>query len=159
VIRDAVEAVDPTIVLGQSRTLDELRYRAAATPRLRTILLGAFAGLAALLAWLGIYGVLSHSVAQRTRELGVRMAVGANRRDVYALVIGEGIRLAGVGLATGLLLALVAGRSVQGLLYEVSPRDVPTFALVLTTLVALATVASFLPARRATRVDPIEALR
>jgi len=158
-IRQAVETVDARIALGDSRTLEELRYRAAATPRLRTILLGTFAGLAVLLAWLGIYGVLSHSVAQRTRELGVRMAIGAGRRDVYALVIGEGVRLAGLGLAAGLVLALAAGRGFQGLLYEVSPRDVPTFALVLATLIVLAALASYLPARRATRVDPIEALR
>jgi putative ABC transport system permease protein len=158
-IRQAVETVDPRIALGDSRTLEELRYRAAATPRLRTMLLGTFAGLAVLLAWLGIYGVLSHSVAQRTRELGVRIAIGAGRRDVYALVIGEGVRLAGLGLAAGLVLALAAGRGFQGLLYEVSARDVPTFALVLATLIVLAALASYLPARRATRIDPIEALR
>ncbi len=158
-VQEAVGSIDPRIVLGSARTLDDLRYRAAATPRLRTILLGTFAGLAVLLAWLGIYGILSHSVVQRTPELGVRMAIGAGTRDVYALVLGEGVRLAAIGLITGLLLALGGARVLQGLLYGVSPRDVPTFALVAVTLLVLAAAASYLPARRATRIDPIEALR
>jgi ABC-type antimicrobial peptide transport system permease subunit len=118
-----------------------------------------FGGLALLLASIGVYGLLSQSVAQRTRELGVRIAVGARPGDVYRLVVGEGLRLTAIGLSAGVVMALVASRSVAALLYGIAPTDIATFAAVIGTLLTVAIAASYLPARRAMRVSPIDALR
>jgi putative ABC transport system permease protein len=120
------------------------------------VLLG---GLALVLAAVGVYGVVAYSVTQRTHEIGVRMAIGARPADVRRMVLGQGCRLALAGVAIGLALALVAARVMRGLLFHVSPSDPATFVSVAAALVGIAALASYIPARRATRVDPMIALR
>jgi ABC-type antimicrobial peptide transport system permease subunit len=127
--------------------------------RLSMVLLGVFAGLALLLASLGIYGVMSYSVAQRARDLGVRMALGAARGSVLALVMRQGIVLAIAGIALGLVGAFALTRVIASQLYSVRPTDPVTFAAVAALLGAIAVLATFVPALRATRVDPVVALR
>ena len=123
------------------------------------ILLGVFAGLALSLASIGLYGVMALSVTQRTRELGIRLALGANRAAVFRLVLGHGMLLVGIGLGLGLIIAVSTGRGLASLLYNVSAWDPPAFFAAIITLGLVASVACWLPARRATRVDPIVALR
>jgi len=120
---------------------------------------GAFAASAFLLAIAGLYGVLSYAVSQRTNEFGIRRALGAQRRDVLGLVIGQGMRLALIGLALGLAGAFAVTRVLERLLYEIKPTDPLTFAVVSLALIAVALLACWLPARRAAKVDPMEALR
>jgi len=127
--------------------------------RLSMLLLGGFSGIALLLASIGIYGVMSYSVAQRTRELGIRMALGAARTRVLGLVVGQGMVLAGAGIAIGLLGAFGLTRLLGAQLYSVSATDPSTFVLVAILLAGIALLASLVPALRATRVDPIVALR
>jgi len=122
-------------------------------------LLAAFAGAAALLAALGLYGVLAYSVSQRRREIGIRLALGARRRDVLSLVVGQGMRLALAGIGLGLAAALGFSRVLQTLLFEIKPTDSATFAGVAAVLGLVALLACWLPARRAARVDPVVALR
>jgi ABC-type antimicrobial peptide transport system permease subunit len=130
-----------------------------ATPRLAGALLGLFAAVALVLSAVGIYGVLAHVVAQRTPEIGIRMAIGAAPRQVFRLVLGQGFRMAIVGVGLGTLAALGLSRGLRGLLHDVRPHDPLTFLLVPALLTGVALLASLLPARRATRVDPIAALR
>jgi putative ABC transport system permease protein len=158
-LRQEMRAIDRDLALAEVTTLDEARGKTMSQPTFRAKALVLFGGLALLLASIGVYGLLSQSVAQRTRELGVRIAVGAAPADVYRLVIGEGLRLTGIGLAGGVLLALLASRAVAALLYGIAPTDVATFAVVIGTLIAVAVAASYLPARRAMRVSPVDALR
>jgi putative ABC transport system permease protein len=122
-------------------------------------LLGLFAGTAMILAAVGIYGLLSYSVSQRTHEIGVRIAVGALRRDVLKLVMGQGVRLAAVGLAAGVLGALALTRLMASLLFGVTATDPATFATVAPLMMAVVLLACFVPARRAMKVDPMVALR
>jgi ABC-type antimicrobial peptide transport system permease subunit len=122
-------------------------------------LLSGFGTLALLLAAVGLYGVISYAVSRRTREVGIRMALGARHGDVLGLVVGEGFRLALIGVAVGLAAAFGATRFLGGMLYRVSPTDPLTFVLVPAVLTAVAVVASYVPARRASRVDPMTALR
>ena len=127
--------------------------------RLGTTMFGLFAGLALVLAAVGLYGVLSYTVAQRTQEIGIRVAMGAQRGDVLGLTVGQGVRIAALGAAIGALAALAGGRVLSSLLYGVSPRDPLVLLGAATTMLAVAAIASYLPARRATKVDPMVALR
>jgi ABC-type antimicrobial peptide transport system permease subunit len=122
-------------------------------------LLGIFAGMALLMAVLGLYGVISYSVTQRTQEIGIRMALGAQRREVLRMVIGQGMQLAGIGAAIGLIASLSFNRVLTNQLFHVSAFDPLTFAVTALVLIAAALLASYIPAVRATRVDPMEALR
>src|SRR5439155_6592259 len=132
---------------------------AVAQPRFRTVLLSSLAGLALVLAAIGLYGVIAYSVAQRTNEIGVRMALGAGRADVMTLVLGEGIRLALAGVALGLVGAFALARALAALLYGVTATDGVSFAFASAFLLLVAIAASYVPARRATKVDPLVALR
>jgi putative ABC transport system permease protein len=134
-------------------------WNSIAVPRFHATLLGAFAALAMLLAAVGIYGLLAYTVAQRTREIGVRMALGASRRGILALVIGQGAVLAGIGVAAGLAGAFASTRYLSSLLFGITPLDPATFVAVALVFAAVALFASYVPARRATRVDPLVALR
>jgi ABC-type antimicrobial peptide transport system permease subunit len=130
-----------------------------ARPRFLTLLLGVFAGIALLLASVGTYGVMAQSVAERNREIGIRIAMGAEPESVRALVLRQGTALAAMGLLLGVVGALGLTRFLEAQLYEVGPTDVRTFVSVAVLLGAIALLACYLPARRATRVDPVEALR
>jgi len=158
-IRGAVRAAAPGLTMASVQTMDALVGEAVSQPRLNMLLLSGFAVLALLLATLGLYGVISYAVTQRTREIGVRVALGAAPRDVARLIVGQGLRLAGIGIAIGVGGALAAGRFVETLLYETSPTDPSTYAVIVTLLAGVAALASYVPARRATRVDPVTALR
>ena len=158
-IRRAVRAVDAEQPIYDLSTMDQILARAVFLPRLSTTLLAAFAGAALLLAVLGIYGVLSYSVSQRTREIGLRMALGATSARTVGLVARNSLMMLGVGIAAGLVVAVMLARSLGGILYDVSPFDVRSFALAALLLVFAGLAAALLPARRATRVDPMVALR
>jgi len=158
-IRGAVAEIDKDQPVFGVVTMKRLVSDSVATRRVTLVLLGSFSGLALVLGAIGIYGVISYSVAQRTREIGVRMALGAPRGDVFRLVIGQGLKLAGIGIAGGVVAALALARLMSSLLYGVSSADVETFVGV-ALLLALATFAAcYIPARRAMRVDPVVALR
>jgi putative ABC transport system permease protein len=158
-LRDAVRATDPLVPVWDIQTMDERMGATLADTRFTTLLLSLVAGLATLLAALGVFGVMAFSVTARTREFGVRMALGARRADVVRLVLGQGMRAAVIGLVVGAAGALALTRVLEGQLHGVSPHDPSTFVAgaALMTLAALA--AAYLPTRRATRVDPMEALR
>ncbi len=158
-VRQAIREVDPYQPLANIRTMDEVLSRVTAERRLGMILLTAFAALALLLAALGIYGVLSYFVVQHTSEIGVRMALGAQPGDVLWLVIGKGMRLALMGVGVGLLGAFALTRLMKNLLFEVQATDPLTFGLIALLLTLVALLACYIPARRATRVDPLIALR
>jgi len=158
-IERAVRELNPAQPVADVRMLEELKSLSLGSNRLSTALLGIFAGLALLLAAIGIYGVLSYSVAQRTQEMGIRAALGATRRDQIRLVLGGGLFLTGFGIALGVFSSLALTRVMESLLFEVSPRDPWTLVAVGVVLVTVAAVACFAPARRATLVDPVVALR
>jgi len=158
-VRAAVRGLDQNLPLFEVRSFDEHLAVALAPERTNAWLIGGFALLALLLAAVGLYGLMSYNVAQRRHEIGVRMALGAQRRDVLRLVMWESLKLAGWGIATGLAAAVALTRLVAGMLYGVGATDPLTFAGVAATLTAVLIVASYLPARRATRVDPMVALR
>ena len=158
-IRAAMGRVDPTVPIFEVRTMESVVADQLAQPRFSSVLLGAFAGIALTLAAVGIYGLVAYSVSRRTREIGLRMALGAARSDVMRMVVRQGMALVLVGLAIGLALALALARVLKSLLYEVSAWDPLTFAAVAVVLLGISLVASWIPARRATRVDPLAALR
>lgn len=158
-LRKAIESVDPNQPVSNIETMDDVVQKVLAPRRFKLILLGSFALLALALGALGLYGVISYAVTERTHEIGVRMALGAERGDVLRLVVGHGCRLALAGVAIGVLVSLALTRYLASLLYGVGATDPLTFVLVSALLVIVALVASYIPARRATKVDPMVALR
>jgi putative ABC transport system permease protein len=158
-VRAAVQSVEPNLPLPDLHTVAETVATSLYVPRMGAILLGVFAVVAVLLAAIGVYGVTSFAVAQRTREIGVRMALGAEKDDILALVVKQGMGLVAVGIAAGLLLAFAAGRSLASFLYGIRGTDAGTFVAVPLILAAVALVACLVPARRAMRLDPLAALR
>jgi putative ABC transport system permease protein len=154
VVRDA----DPDAGVDAVVPLERLTASSVARPRFHAVLLGLFSAVAGVLAAIGVYGVLAHAVEQRTREIGVRMALGAQPRDVLAMVLRRGVALTAVGLALGTAAAALGGQVLQGLLFGITPFDVPTYAAVLVLFFGVAIGAALVPARRATRVDPTTAL-
>jgi putative ABC transport system permease protein len=158
-IRHSIHEVDKGQAVADFKTMDDHVSASLAAPRLDSTVVGAFAGLALVLAAVGIFGLISYVVSQRTHEIGIRVALGAQRGDVLRFVVGQGVLLASVGIGIGLLGALWITRFLSSLLYGVSPTDPVTFAAASLLLVAAALVASYIPARRATRVDAIVALR
>jgi len=158
-VREKLSALDNEAALADVKTMEERLSQLQSQPRFRTLLLTAFATLALILAALGIYGVLLQSVVRRTKEIGVRMALGATRESVMQMILGQALRTVLVGLVLGLGATLSLARTVAGLLYNVSPANPATLAAVSTILVCVAMLASYLPARRATSIDPLNALR
>jgi predicted permease len=158
-VRAAIQEFDPTLPSNQFTTLDQIVDRAITPRRLITGILGSFSSFALLLAALGLYGVIAYSVGQRTREMSIRQALGAQRGDVLRLVVGEGVRLASVGVATGLAAAFFVTRVLQSQLYGVTASDPFTYASTAVILGAVVLLACYVPARRAAKVDPMEALR
>ncbi len=158
-IRQMIGGFDPLRLGGSVTSMQEQLDAIVAPRRFNSIVIDVFAALALMLAAVGLYGVMAYQVAQRTRELGIRMALGADRRQVLRFVLREGLGLSVLGAACGIALSLALTRLLSGMLFGVTPRDVPTFAGVSITLIAVALVACYLPARRATKVDPMVALR
>jgi putative ABC transport system permease protein len=158
-IRNAISDMDKDLAVSRVQTMKQILNDSVATPRFNMLLLAIFAGVAMVLAAVGIYGILSYAVAQRTHEIGVRMALGARATDVLKLVVGQGLKLTLAGVAIGLAAAFGVTRVMESLLYEVSATDPVTFAAIALLLAGVALAASFIPALRATRVDPMVALR
>jgi len=158
-VRDEVRAMDKDLPLYNIRTLDDYLSTAVAQPRLFAVLLAIFAGLALALTAIGLYGVMSYSVAQRTHEMGIRMALGARPANVLQLVVRQGMTVAGLGVGIGLLAALVTTRVMATLLFGIGARDPLTFSVIAIIIAGVALAACFAPARRATKVDPMVALR
>jgi predicted permease len=149
------EPVNPVVALEDRLS----KSRAVAGRRFQTLLFGVFAGIALVISMVGIYGVVSYAVSQRTQEIGVRMALGAQASDVLRMVVWRGMRLTLIGVALGVAAALALTRVMKNLLFEVSATDPATFALIALLLIGVAFIASYIPARRATKVDPLIALR
>jgi putative ABC transport system permease protein len=158
-IAAAVHAVDPQIALAEPKTLDQIREESLANERFTLLLFGTFAVVALFLATLGIYGVVAFSVAQRSHEIAIRMALGASRNRVVALVLQEGSVLAAIGLGLGLIGAYFVGRAMQSMLFGVRALDFSAFGSVALILLAAALLACYLPARRAASVEPMRVLR
>jgi putative ABC transport system permease protein len=158
-IRQRIHDLDAGLALANINTMDQWLSNSAAQPRLNTALLTSFATVALLIAAIGIYGVLAYSVNQRTREIGLRMALGATPRSVLHLIVGQGMKVVLIGIAVGLAGGLALGRAVSSLVFGVPVRDPATFSIVAVVLTAVAFAACIIPARRAARVDPMVALR
>src|SRR5262249_25808730 len=158
-VRGQLASLDPHQPIYNIRTMEQIRDESVATEKLKLTLLILFPSVALALALVGIYGVMSYAVTQRTHEIGIRVALGAQRRDVLRLVVGQGMFLAALGAGIGLAFAFGLTRLMSALLFGVRPTDLLTFTTVTTLLVAVALVACWIPARRATRVDPMIALR
>ena len=158
-VRALIHGIDPSLPVSAVQTMTDVVSASAGPQRFNTVLLGSFAAVALLLAALGIGGVLATSVSRRTQEIGVRMALGAQRGEILRMVVRQGMTLVLLGLAIGVPAALVLTRLMASLLFQITPRDPLTFGAVAALLVAVALAACYVPARRATRVDPIVALR
>ena len=158
-MQEAVWSLNRSAPVSSGTTLEQAIANAVWQPRFHLILIGLFAGLALLLAAVGIYGVMACAVTQRTQEIGIRMALGAQKRDVLKLVVGHGMRLALIGLLAGVAGALALTQLMANLLYQVKPADPMTFAVVCALLAGIVLLACWLPARRAAKVDPMTALR
>jgi putative ABC transport system permease protein len=159
VVRDVVRRADPDLPVVGMATMEDVVARSVEAPRFYAFLLAVFSGAALTLAAIGIYGVLSYAVAARTREIGVRIAIGARRRDVVGMVLGDAARLGAIGLGAGLAAALSLTRLLSGILFDVKPFDLGTYAVVSAILFGVAMLAALVPARRASSVDPMTALR
>ena len=158
-LRQAVKSVDSSEPVSNIQAMDDIVRNLVAPQRFKLVLMGSFALLALVLGAVGLYGVISYAVTERTHEIGVRRALGAQRNDVLKLVIGQGFKLTLMGVGIGILGALALTRSLSTMLYGVKPTDPLTFAAVSLILIVVALVASFIPARRATKVDPMVTLR
>jgi putative ABC transport system permease protein len=155
----AIRSLDPDLPMADTETMDQVLTDSHAGDRFSTALIANFAAVALLLAVLGVYGVMAFLVAQRTHEIGLRIALGAGRFDILRMVLGEGVRLSAIGLALGLAGAYLVGRAMQSMLYGVKALDLTAFVSVAALLLASAIAACCIPARRATSVDPAIALR
>jgi putative ABC transport system permease protein len=158
-VRASLRSIDPNVPISTIESMDTLIDRSMGSRRFNLYLLGAFAGLALVLAAIGLFGVMAYLVAQRTREIGVRLALGATRGDVFRLILGRGITLATIGAAGGVIVALWLTRAMETLLFSVSRTDPITFVAVPAALIVVAVLACYLPARRAMKVDPVVTLR
>ena len=158
-VEQAVHELDPDLPVARLRSLEEVVSRSISQPRFYMLLLGLFASMAVLLAALGIFAVISYAVTQRSREIGIRMALGARPGSVMRMVLSNAATLVVSGIGLGLLGALALSRVLSGLLFNLSPTDPATLAGVAALLTAVALLASYLPARQATRVDPLLTLR
>ena len=158
-VRKALHDVDPQLAVDQVQTIETLQHESLASPRITTILLGTFAGLALLISASGIAGIMALTVSQRTRELGIRMALGQSKGSVIGMVVRQGLAVALAGTALGLIGAVALGELLSSLLYATSPTDMSTFAGVSLVFIAVSSLACFLPARRVTLIDPFSALR
>jgi putative ABC transport system permease protein len=158
-VRAAVHDVDADLPLSRIRSMDEMMDASTGPRRFSMILLGIFAGVALTLAAIGLYGVMSYSVTQRSRELGIRIALGARVADILRMVVRQGLALAVTGMGVGLVAALLVTRLIKSMLFGVPATDLVTFGGMVALLLVVALVACYLPARRATRVDPVVALR
>jgi ABC-type antimicrobial peptide transport system permease subunit len=158
-LRHVIAGIDPNQPPGEIKTMDEYVARSTATPSLTTLIVGGLAGFAALLAAVGLYGVMAYSVALRRREFGIRLALGAQPRSVGWLVMREALVVSAGGVAIGVAGALASARLVRGLLYGVQPDDPATFAAVAAGLTVVLLAAALAPARRSVRTDPLESLR
>jgi putative ABC transport system permease protein len=159
VLRQTVQTVNPTLVTRRARIAEDYVRDALAPTRFALALLGAFAGIALVLAVVGLYGSIAYTVTQRTREIGIRIALGASSNAVTRLVVGDGLRLAVFGLVIGVATAIGTTRALSSLLYDVSSSDPVTFVAIAGLVASVALAACYLPARRAMRVDPVDALR
>jgi putative ABC transport system permease protein len=158
-VRDKVRTIDPALPLFEAGGLEEAVDSSFDNRRAVMLLLATFAGLALFLSALGIYGVLAYDVSQRTREIGVRSAIGASRGQIASLIVRQGLWKGGIGVVLGLVGAVLLSRSLTTLLFNVRPTDPSVYAAVSFVLIAVALLASYLPARRAARIDPLIALR
>ena len=158
-LEQAVWSVNPNLPLAGVQTLDEIQARSMAQTSFALVMLGIAAGVAVLLGVVGMYGVIAYMATQRTREIGIRMALGAQIGDVRTMFLRRGLRLTAAGIAVGIVVALVLTRVMSAFLFGVGPMDPITYATVSAAVTAVALVATYLPARRASRVDPIVALR
>jgi ABC-type antimicrobial peptide transport system permease subunit len=158
-IQAALRDLEPLATLTNVVPLNQIVSNSISAPRFYAVLLGTFAAVAIVLAAVGIYGLLAYTVAQRVREIGVRMALGASRRGILALVLGHGALLAAIGVTAGLVGAFVVTRYLSSLLFGITPLDPATFIAVSLVFGGVALLAAYVPARRATRVDPLVALR
>jgi ABC-type antimicrobial peptide transport system permease subunit len=151
--------VDADLPVTQVLTLDAVMDQLVTQQRQTVFLIGGFAGVALLLALIGLYGLMAYSVAQRTTEIGIRQAIGARRADILRMVFGQAIRLSLMGIAAGAVAAAALTRLISGLLFRVSATDPPTFAGIALLFLAVSMLAAYVPARRATRIDPLDAMR
>jgi putative ABC transport system permease protein len=162
-VRQAILDVDPGQPIYDVKTMDQVVSDSLSQPRLYSVLLGIFAAVALILAGVGIYGVMNHTVSQRVHEIGIRMALGAQRGDILKMIVGQGMGMALLGVALGLVAALlstiIAKQFIADLLFEVGVRDLTTFAVAPILLAIIAFLSIYIPARRATKVDPMIALR
>jgi len=158
-VRAKIREVDSEQPIFEVKTMEKIREENMAAPRFNTVLLGIFGGLALVLATVGIYGVLSYTVTQWTHEIGLRMALGAQQGDVLRMIMSHALRLAGIGMVAGVVAALLASKALATLLFHISRTDPVTYVGIVVILGGVALLASYAPARRATRVDPMIALR